>query len=375
MKSVSNYLGRCSRFLVVGLSFAVFATGCSDTTDPPLDFPPDASVSDSLSSDGAPIDGSQVDAKEEAGIVIDSGPPPVGRQPVAIQQTCQVPKAMPYTMQSSIIYRSVGGMDLMMNIAVPDAAGTYPVVVAIHGGSFVSGSYDGMNGDAEFFAGQGYVGVSIGYRLIQFEGDNRSDIFPAQIEDARCAVRWLRKNAATYKIDPSRVATMGHSAGGNLALMLGAAGEITDGLGSDCGIAESATVLGAISLSGPADFRPWVSGSHGAYDLAMVSDTFDLDAFSINPTEYPTEAALISLGSPITHVDAKDPYFLLIHGTADDAVPYTDAQAMQAALTGASVPSTLITHQGGGHEYVALNDPAAPMDSVCTVLAFLQLIF
>ena len=188
-----------------------------------------------------------------------------------------------------------------------------PCVVWIHGGGFCGGSKDNV-GVALKLLECGYVVVSLDYTLSTERG------FPAGFYDCRQAIRYLRKNADRFHIDPDRIGVWGSSAGGNLASMLGTAGDISnfdDELVSDEGI--SCEVSAVCNWFGPADFStlfeqlveiqsPQLSG------LIEVEELY----FDGPPKDNPEK---VIAASPVTYVDAGDPPFLIQHGEKDFTVP------------------------------------------------------
>jgi len=139
-------------------------------------------------------------------------PPQPGRPP-------QVPPGVKVT--RDLEYGKVEGRKLLLDLYLPEkATGPLPVIVGIHGGGWAAGSKEGAQGVRQ--AGRGYAVACIGYRL------SGEAIFPAQIEDCKAAVRWLRDNAGMYGLDPDRIGATGHSAGGHLASLLGTTGNIKE---------------------------------------------------------------------------------------------------------------------------------------------------
>ena|ERR1019366_1149058 len=115
-----------------------------------------------------------------------------------------------------------------MDIFVPPDAATAgrPTIIEVHGESFVGGSRTDNDGDTLQWALDGYVGVTIDYRLAaQSQGGSNNEVALAAAEtlDAQQSVRFLKANAATYGVDPTRIAMEGFSAGGALALATGVA--------------------------------------------------------------------------------------------------------------------------------------------------------
>ena len=111
-------------------------------------------------------------------------------------------------------------------MARPEGDGPFPAIVFIHGGGWYQGNRQGYRGAIEEAAKRGYVAITISYRLMQFDESKKetttaTPIFPAQIHDAKAAVRWLRANAKKYHVDPDRIGVTGASAGGHLSLLVG----------------------------------------------------------------------------------------------------------------------------------------------------------
>src|SRR5579859_7847618 len=150
----------------------------------------------------------------------------------------------------TVVYRDLayvtgGHPRQVLDLYMPHAAGPLPLIVWIHGGAFRMGSKDDPVPVA--MLQQGYAIASLNYRLSQHA------LFPAQIEDCKAAVRWLRAHAATYGLDPSHIASWGESAGGHLAAMLGTAGHER---GFDVGehLEYSSRVQAVLDFFGPTDF-------------------------------------------------------------------------------------------------------------------------
>lgn len=145
-------------------------------------------------------------------------------------------------------------------------------------------------------------------------------------------MRWLRKNAATYGIDPDRIGALGGSAGGNLATMLALTGP-TDGLEPKQPLGEfSARVSCAVDL-------------YGAVDLPNYHD---MKMFLQTRTEAP---AIYAKASPINYADKADPPVLIIHGTADEVVNISQSITLDAKLKAAGVEHEFVTIEGAPHSF------------------------
>ncbi len=187
-------------------------------------------------------------------------------------------------------------------------------------------------------AKHGYVAASIGYRLAP------KHIFPAQIEDCKCAIRYLRANAERLHIDPNRIGVVGGSAGAHLALMLGTMGS-EDGLEGEGGSPDaSSRVQAVVSFAGPTDLTA---------ELPTVSKPL-LATFLGGPQPEKQDAA--RRASPITYIDKSDPPMLLVQGTKDPLVPHDQAIRMVEAMTKAGVPGRVELMIGEGHGWPKEND-------------------
>ncbi|MCM8769464.1 MAG: alpha/beta hydrolase, partial [Candidatus Omnitrophica bacterium] len=144
----------------------------------------------------------------------DSIPPRFDEQRFRLPEKTKVIKDIEYAM--------VEGTSLLLDIYIPEKEeGPLPLIVWIHGGGWTKGSKENCC-PALLLLPYGYIIASINYRL---SGIAR---FPAQLEDCKSAVRFLRANATKYNINPQRIGTWGSSAGGHLASMLGTTGEMKE---------------------------------------------------------------------------------------------------------------------------------------------------
>jgi acetyl esterase/lipase len=250
---------------------------------------------------------------------------------------------LPVKVEKNIPYSTAGGEKLMLDLAAPTEGGPYPAVLLLHGGAWSVGSRGDLsrgvrdkNGKAtpsliEQVAAHGYVAVSASYRLAP------KYKFPAQIEDARTAVRFLRANAKRYNIEPEKIAAGGFSAGGHLALLLGTAGK------NDFKNAEypdeSSRVQCVVDFFGPTDLSLY-GASEGIEDTYMVPWL---------GKACKTDPAVYKRASPIDYVSKDDPPVLMIHGTADVIVPIIHSERMLMKLKGAGVKAELIAVKGEGH--------------------------
>lgn len=150
-------------------------------------------------------------------------------------------------------YGISGGVPLLMNIELPNSANGEPVpaIVFFHGGGWSGGTREDMMSRCDLVAQQGYVGATVEYRLSGVAP------WPAQIQDCKCAVRYLRANSSKYGIDPNRIAVWGCSAGGHLAAMMGLTEGISEFEGDGGNPTTSSAVQLVVDCFGPVDFVLW----------------------------------------------------------------------------------------------------------------------
>ena len=230
-------------------------------------------------------------------------------------------------------------------VPAPSAGGnaTVPLIVWIHGGGWEQGSYHGN--PARAMAARGYAVASIGYRL------SSQAKYPAQLEDCKAAVRWLRAHAAEYGIDPARIGVWGASAGGHLAALLGTtAKEKRFDVGEN--LDRSSAVRCVIDSFGPADFFHW-----GDPPAPASYDTPNTALARLLGGRLADHEELARLASPVTFVDKDSAPFLIMHGDKDRVVPPQQSVRLDAALRKAGVESTLVLVPGAGHGGGMFNDP------------------
>ncbi|GJM27059.1 MAG: hypothetical protein DHS20C16_34740 [Phycisphaerae bacterium] len=224
------------------------------------------------------------------------------------------------TLTKDIVYGNAGGTELKLDMARPDSeTAPVPALVFIHGGAWQSGYKSDFEAVIRQFASFGYVAASVEYRLAP------KSPWPAQIEDVKCAVRFLRANAKTFGIDPEKIGVSGHSAGGNLCLLLGLMNP-EDGFEGDGGHAEfSSTVQAIINVAGPTDLRLWHADPEA--EATLIADTgagFE-DALADFLGTSDRTAHVMTQASPVHYIDVDDPPVLTIHGSLDPVVPVRQA--------------------------------------------------
>jgi acetyl esterase/lipase len=225
-----------------------------------------------------------------------------------------------------------------LDLYLPPAGARWPLVVAIHGGAFRMGSKEGEPAGA--FVARGFAVAAINYRLSQHA------VFPAQIEDCKAAVRWLRANAARWGYDPDRIASFGGSAGGHLAAMLGTAGDV-GAFEVGAHLEVSSRVQAAVDFFGPTDFLQM--DAHRLSPGAMVHDTPESPESQLIGGPIRDHPEKVARANPATYVTPDDPPFLIVHGDADLLVPHHQSELLEAALLKAGVRVRLVTIPGGPH--------------------------
>ena len=250
---------------------------------------------------------------------------------------CLVPaRAQDVPIQKDIVIGEAGGELLKLDLARPaKGEGPFPLVVCLHGGAWQIGHRSAQHPRLRLLAAHGYVAASVDYRFAP------KHPWPAQIDDAKAAVRFLRAYTKDYHIDPNRVAAVGDSAGGHLALLLG--------LMDDKGEPPS-KVQAVVNYFGPTDLRTWSATPQGDALLKAAVNGRDSngllkDLLGTSDRKSPA----VAKASPITYVDAKDPPVLTFQGTADPLVPAGQAKALHEALKKAGVAEKLVLLEGAGH--------------------------
>jgi acetyl esterase/lipase len=263
------------------------------------------------------------------------------------------------TVERSVCYTTAGGEKLCLDIAVPPGEGPFPAVVMFHGGAWALGDRAELSVGAkeknggrkpswiEVVADKGYVAASVSYRLAP------KHQFPAMIEDARSAVRFLRANAKAYKIDPDRVAAAGFSAGGHLALLCGLCDK-SAGFDKGDHLDHSGQVQCVVDFFGPTDLAMYAQGGD-------IEDGYLVPVFG---KECKTDPKVYQKASPVTYVSKDAPPVLMVHGTFDLIVPVKHSEDLHQKLTAAGAKSELVTIPFGGHGGWGPRDMAKAQDAV-----------
>src|SRR5580698_259627 len=224
--------------------------------------------------------------------------------------------------QQDVPYGTAGGHPLLLDVYQPgEHSDLRPAIVLIHGGGWTSFDKSTMGRLAMFLAQSGFVAFSVDYRLFH----DKENLWPAQLDDVQRAVRWIRANAAKYRVDPEHIGAFGHSAGAQLAALLGME-DTRDN--SDLALAKySSRVQAVVDVSGPTDFTT----NHDPDGNAFLS--------SFLGGSYAEHPQIWQDASPAFHVAKKVAPSLVIHGMKDSDVPIAQAQELVDKLkqAGASV--------------------------------------
>jgi acetyl esterase/lipase len=229
-------------------------------------------------------------------------------------------------------YGSAGNETLSLDLSIPrGAAGRLPAIVVIHGGAWRAGSRSEFDELTWQLAQSGFVAATVGYR---FCPEHR---FPAQVQDVKCAVRFLRAHAEEFHIDPERLGAVGFSAGAHLALMLGAM-DPQDGLDDSGGSPGFVSkVQAVVSYFGPTDLELPSTDTTRPLLVDLIGGTLDERRDDYRHA------------SPIHYLDGGDAPMLLFQGTADPLVPPQHATHMADAMQQAGVLGRVELIVGGGH--------------------------
>lgn len=226
-----------------------------------------------------------------------------------------------------------GDMPLLLDIARPEnLTKPAPCIVVIHGGGWRGGNFKQHVPQILEFAKNGYVSASVQYRLVP------KGRFPAQIEDVKCAVRYLRANADKYSLDKSRIGAIGFSAGAHLSMLLGVM-DAKDGLEGSGGHADqSSKVQAVVSFFGPTDLAQ--------QDFPANVNGMIYDFLGGTPQDKPD---VFKAASPISYVDKDDAPILIYQGTKDVLVPHSQATLMADAMTKAGLAGRIELLLGANH--------------------------
>ena len=229
-------------------------------------------------------------------------------------------------LHADVEYANVNGKSLKLNASEPEGAGPFPVAILVHGGGWSSGDKSQVYvPPAKLLTDANFTWFSIDYRLAP------QHHWPAQIDDVRQAIRWVKQHAFEYKGDPERIALIGYSAGGHLAALAAVTAD------------DDTKVQAAVILAGPTDLVA-VSERRGGVTPALQN------LFGRGPEIDDEARAILRDASPIKHLHADLPPFLSIHGMLDESVLYSQSENLKTRLDVLGVPCELVTIPGAAHD-------------------------
>lgn len=238
--------------------------------------------------------------------------------------------------EEGIEYTNPDDQHLQLNLARPKSGnGPFPAVICIHGGGFRAGKRDGYNNLCVKLAERGFVAATVSYRLApKYQ-------FPAAVHDTKAAVRWMRANAATYKVDPTRIGVTGGSAGGHLAQFLAVTANVPQFEGTGGNPEQPSSVACVVNVYGPSDFTKSYGKSVDAHEVLPLWLGGNLE----------TKLAQHIQASPLYWVTPNAAPTLCIHGTEDKYVAHEQAVWLVDKLNAATVEAKLLTLEGAGHGF------------------------
>ena len=247
----------------------------------------------------------------------------------------------------SINYCSGGEQKLLLDLIEPvDREAKRPAIIFVHGGGWAAGSRHDYRPLMLDVVPKGFVAVSVDYRLSQIAK------FPAQIEDVKCAVRWLRAHADEYGVNPNKIAAVGGSAGAHLVALLGTTSNLGTTNNSDTanhefegqgGYPEQSSRIQAMVLHG------------GVYDLSpaftekSIREDSRNNVFALLGAQAQNNPQLYAKASPINWVSNSAVPSLFLHGEQDPVVSVEQSRAMNVALKAAGANSELVVIPESGH--------------------------
>jgi acetyl esterase/lipase len=242
-------------------------------------------------------------------------------------------------MYHDIPYVTNGHPRQKLDLYLPEKAGKSPLIIWVHGGAWLEGSKDDFDFVPLDYLAEGYAVASINYRLSQHA------IFPAQIQDCKAAVRWLRAHADPYHLDPERFGAWGASAGGHLVALLGTTGHTTEfDVGENREV--SSRVQAVVDYFGPTDFNQM---DDHRLPNGMLHDPPQSPESLLVGGAIQEMKAEVARANPITYVRPAATPFLIVHGDQDPLVPFHQSVLLETALKKAGVPVQLYPVAGAGH--------------------------
>ncbi len=247
------------------------------------------------------------------------------------------PVVYPSTFNANLneVYTKVNDWDGRMDVYYqPASTKPTPIIINIHGGGWKNGVKETQGGFTNFFK-EGMSIANVEYRMTP------QAKAPAAVEDVRCALIYLIKNAKKFNIDVNKIVVMGGSAGGHLALMTGLLGN-NHLFDSNCQGVEKIKVAAIIDKWGITDVWGWAYGDNGP---AVRKSSSPKDWLG----DKKNDESFAKSVSPVSYLNKKIPPIMIIHGNADSTVPYKQSVDLHQKLVDLGVKTEFITVEGGGH--------------------------
>ncbi|MBL8238586.1 MAG: alpha/beta hydrolase fold domain-containing protein [Bryobacterales bacterium] len=270
---------------------------------------------------------------------------PMGSKAVLFSEAAGVPPSAPAAPTPSgiraerdIVYAKIGDRELLLDLYLPEnePAKPRPLIVWIHGGAWRAGTK--AQAPILPLVRQGYAGASVGYRYTQ------EAPFPANVQDCKAAIRWLRANAAKYNIDPNRIGVWGSSAGGHLVAFLGTSGDVPEYEGTHGVTGVSSRVQAVVDWFGPTRVARM-----SLHPSTMDHDAPDSPENQLIGALVQQNADLAEKANPARYASKDDPPFFIQHGDADPLVTMEQSEILAAALKTAGASVEFETLKGAGH--------------------------
>lgn len=244
-----------------------------------------------------------------------------------------------YQVNANITYVTANNWEAKLDVYQPRGLkAPSPTLVYFHGGGWTGGSKEGSSLTILPYLEMGWTVVNVEYRV------SSVSLAPAAVEDARCALRWMYRNAKQYNFDLTRIVVSGSSAGGHLALttgMLTSAAGMERQCPGDRGPGPVSTEEMKVAA---------IINWYGITDVVELLDGPNMRSFAVAWLgSLPNREELARRLSPLTYVRQGLPPVLTVHGDADPTVPYTQGVRLRQALEKAGVPTELVTVPGGRH--------------------------
>jgi len=253
---------------------------------------------------------------------------------------------------ADVTYCTMDGVPLSMDLYFPEQGQGKPaqILVYVHGGSFTGGDKRKGSGiiDIPAMTARGFAVAAVNYRLMP------AYPFPAEILDAKCAIRFLRARAKEYNLDTEKIGIWGGSAGGHLAAMVG----LTNGeseFESGEYLEQSSQVAAVVDLYGPTD-------------LTMPMDWLQRLLLNRAFNTSDSSSVLLHQASPVNYVSGDEPPFLIMHGEQDSAVPLAQAQVFSQKLVDAGVDARLVVVKNANHNFKPTGGPIQPTRQEISVM-------